>query len=359
MQINVSDIHIRYEDSHTNHIPFSCGVTLKSLNFETTDENYEPHYDSDDSARLFYKLVGLDSFAVYWHPDPKEMFQKFSTEELPVGGEIRFILFIHPLPQAKFYSRIESYEENCQHSGYILEPLKSFAHAAVNRSPDRDNYSIPRAFLELTLEQLMLCLSRRQFQGIMEFVEGLQDTRLKTIYMKYKELTPINLNDAQRRWRFAYNCILGEVVRPHRKEWSWANIKEHRFTMRKYKRLYKKKLVQDKMDGELTASEEFELTECERVLNVSTILLVRHMAEREAGAKIEQLQEKKKEKERDQSWLGWITGRSVKVNFGFWLGFFMGNDGLDYGKVVRSSRVESLGKFTKRLVHKVDVLSMF
>ncbi len=62
LQINVSNIHIRYEDHFTNpKKPFSIGITLKSMAFKTTDENWNP-MTIKDTVTMIYKV----HIHVYW-----------------------------------------------------------------------------------------------------------------------------------------------------------------------------------------------------------------------------------------------------------------------------------------------------
>ncbi|XP_062588327.1 intermembrane lipid transfer protein VPS13A-like [Saccostrea cucullata] len=43
LQIQISNIHVRYEDSYTNpDHPFSIGISMADLLFQTTDENWKP-----------------------------------------------------------------------------------------------------------------------------------------------------------------------------------------------------------------------------------------------------------------------------------------------------------------------------
>lgn len=87
VQVKISNIHIRYEDSFSNAArPFSFGVTLNRLNFETTDERWQPQM-VDRTQPLFHKLITLDSFSFYWnsrvrqiaHLSPREIMAELTT----------------------------------------------------------------------------------------------------------------------------------------------------------------------------------------------------------------------------------------------------------------------------------------
>lgn len=59
VQINIKDIHIRYEDKITlPSNPFSAGITLHSLTIYTTNASKEKHIANDEDARIF-KVVNF------------------------------------------------------------------------------------------------------------------------------------------------------------------------------------------------------------------------------------------------------------------------------------------------------------
>lgn len=54
VQLNISDIHIRYEDSITNpKAPFSFGITLHNLSVHTTDENWKQTVIQEAVTKIF------------------------------------------------------------------------------------------------------------------------------------------------------------------------------------------------------------------------------------------------------------------------------------------------------------------
>ncbi|PIO63009.1 hypothetical protein TELCIR_15408 [Teladorsagia circumcincta] len=80
LQINVSNIHVRFEDKYTNrHRPFVAGVTLERLDFQTTTENWIPTIHRD-VVKIFHKLVLLDNLAVYWNSG-SELFSDLSDKQ--------------------------------------------------------------------------------------------------------------------------------------------------------------------------------------------------------------------------------------------------------------------------------------
>lgn len=82
VQVKISNIHFRYEDSFTDPArPFSFGLTLSRLNFETTDETWKPRM-VDRNVHIFRKLVFLDSFSFYWNSEVRLIAHLSSREIL-------------------------------------------------------------------------------------------------------------------------------------------------------------------------------------------------------------------------------------------------------------------------------------
>lgn len=77
------------------------------------------------------------------------------------------------------------------------------------------------------------------------------------------------------RWHYAYECQLENIRRMHQ-NWSWEHMKQHRARCRQYKAAYKAKL-ENKLNAALTK----EIQECERILDIFNITLVRRQAEME------------------------------------------------------------------------------
>ena len=67
--VTVEDVHIKYEDSVTHpERPFAIGLTMKKLALESTDSLWKESVISEPSMQ-FFKLLSLESLAVYWLTD--------------------------------------------------------------------------------------------------------------------------------------------------------------------------------------------------------------------------------------------------------------------------------------------------
>jgi hypothetical protein len=67
IELSLSNIHIRYEDSITipNHC-FACGITLESFIISTCDDNWQPAYVSKPNASSVNKLASMVNLGIYW-----------------------------------------------------------------------------------------------------------------------------------------------------------------------------------------------------------------------------------------------------------------------------------------------------
>ncbi|KAG0723191.1 Vacuolar protein sorting-associated protein 13C [Chionoecetes opilio] len=101
------------------------------------------------------------------------------------------------------------------------------------------------------------------------------------------------------RWLYAYNCQL-ENIRRVQRNWSWACMQEHRGRVRRYKAAYKAKL-ENKLNAGLTK----DIEECERILDVINITLVRRQAEMEVQR---EGRLRKQEKQKKGWFSGWFFG---------------------------------------------------
>ncbi|XP_068741113.1 intermembrane lipid transfer protein VPS13A-like [Montipora capricornis] len=284
LQISVRNIHIRYEDSVTNpSSPFSIGVTLENLSAESTDENWIPAIVSS-SVQLVHKLVKLDSLALYWNT--RDNIGKLPSKEDWVNqakGGIAIRTSKHYSPPG---------------FKYILQPISATTKVKMNVKPGSD-LSIPKIFLSLVLQEISLVLMRQQYHDVMKLLESFDRMATNSLFRKYKPNSPLH-GHAKEWWKYAITSILEEDVKRRFRNWSWSHMKEHRDLCRKYKDLYKKKLLQNKPSDSLDKN----LEGLERQLDVLNITICRRQAAFEEAAALR----KKKKKEDDKKGSGWFSG---------------------------------------------------
>ncbi|XP_078330281.1 intermembrane lipid transfer protein VPS13A-like isoform X6 [Crassostrea virginica] len=286
LQIQIQNIHIRYEDAYTNpKHPFSIGVSLAELLFQTTDENWKPCVVKEAVNQIF-KLVKLDSLAVYWNSS-SEQYASLDNNRLleRLGREIAG------------KDKQSAYQ-------FLIKPISSMAHLKLNMKPELNNFNLPKAFLTVIFDEIAIGLSKLQYNDVLEMLESFERMYLMSVYRKYRPDVPLHKH-AKIWWHFARDSVLEEKVRRRRRMFSWDHIIQHRTTMKKYRDAYTKKLANPK---KVSQDVQKQIEEYEKFLDVFSITLMRSQAEVEAaklGAK--------KAEEKSGGWFGgWFGGKKKK-----------------------------------------------
>ena len=284
--VTVEDVHIKYEDSVTHpERPFAIGLTMKKLALESTDSLWKESVISEPSMQ-FFKLLSLESLAVYWLTDvlissidwifrglialvglwfqltgPTELLSKWKEEDQVDG----------------FKRGISSSEERPYENSYIAGPITACAKLRINTKPELDgsNYSVPKISLNLLVEEISMGLTPHQYEDIIKLLNNIERMNRAAPYRKYRPLISSYKKYALVWWLYAYQCVLEENVRRRRRNWSWTHIKRHRNLVGTYIDLYKLKLEQKKEDRRL----QEQIDELEEHLDVFNITLARRQAE--------------------------------------------------------------------------------
>ncbi|XP_064645587.1 intermembrane lipid transfer protein VPS13C-like isoform X5 [Lineus longissimus] len=283
LQVRVSNIHVRYEDRFTNpKKPFSIGVTLHDLNFQTCDENWKSTIVKE-SVTMIFKMIQLDSLALYWN----------SKTEL-IADQPREL-------QTELLKNMIASSNNKPNLRYLLKPIYSKVQLTLNTKPENQDYSLPKVFLNIIFEEIAIHLGKLQYHDVLEMLESFERMALVGVYRKYGRPVGQYHGQAKQWWRYAHKCVMEETVRRRRKMWSWICIQGHRRRRREYKDLWKKKILNKKFTSENT--KQFE--ELEAKLDVFNITMVRQQAEMEA--------KKEAKKSKEGGWFGgWFGGGKKK-----------------------------------------------
>lgn len=264
VQISVSNIHVRFEDEFTNRArPFAAGLTLHNLMFQTTNENWVKCL-ADETVKFIYKMVELDSLSIYWNSDATMM------SRLPDNEHIR----------AALKADIASKDYTPNNYTFILRPIYITAKLRMNQKPERDgtNWTTPKHWLALSVQDLSLNIGKFQFQDIMEFMEGLGRMGLSAKYRKFRPDLKDYRGHVKEWWQFAHNCILADV-KQRRQNWDWNHIKQHRKLVRRYSKAYLEKCTNKKV-----SKEDLEIVEqAERQLDVFNLNIARQQADFEVN----------------------------------------------------------------------------
>ncbi|XP_067012189.2 intermembrane lipid transfer protein Vps13 [Anabrus simplex] len=289
VQIKIQDIHIRYEDRISiPYHPFAVGLTMHNLSVHTTDENWKECIVQDECPQI-HKVLNLEGLAVYWNPRGRS----FPVDKPTVLLD-------------EFSKTISTKDRRPEGFLYMLGPINSFVRLRLNPKPelDRTNFKIPKVWLHLELDRLAIGISKEQYANLIGLIESFGYMIRGSPYRKYRPNVP-KKGHAKEWWKFAYTCILEEEVRRKRQNWDWNCMLQHRILCRKYAKAYHTKLTSKKVPADVQEM----LAECERLLDVLNIVLVRQKVEVE----VERMDRKMQETKQQASWFsGWFSGGAAK-----------------------------------------------
>ena len=166
--------------------------------------------------------------------------------------------------------------------------------------------------MSIKMEELCLQLTKYQYHDFMMLLQSVEYMNRASQFRKYKsrhslENLPNYRGKFKSLWKFAFDCVYEEEVIRKINNWSWSHIQEHLKICRKYKEMYKERLITKKPSDELLK----EIQNYEEHLDEVNIRIQRQLAEREVDQKIEAEREKANEKAPSGFW-GWFSG---KINY--------------------------------------------
>nr|CAD2162862.1 unnamed protein product [Meloidogyne enterolobii] len=296
LQIRIKRVHLRYEDKFSNRgRPFATGVTLDSLNFQTTDENFQLTVQKE-AVKIFYKLVSMNHLSIYSNAGSTLISDLLDKKEITKA-------LCNSISTDT--SRPEGYK-------YVLEPLSLNAKLKLNQKPETDgsDWTIPKVDLILQLEKLALAIGKFQYQDFLLFLEAQERFNLSAQYFKYRPNLIEYKNHYKEWWKFAYNCILHEHVKRRRNNWSWERMNKHRQMVRDYKEAW----IVFRTEKNPNEFVKKTIENVEEALDVFNLNIARQQAEFEIDRRDDLI---RVEDQKQEGWVGWakswFVGSGKKV----------------------------------------------
>ena len=136
---------------------------------ESTDSTWVPRVLSEPSKQ-FFKLASLESLAVYWFSNAAPLLRRASAKE----------------QLDHFRYGIATNHRRPYENSYIVGPITSYAKLRINTRPELDgsNFSIPKMYLNLTMEEIAMGLTPRQYEDIVLLLHSLERMTRAAPYRK-------------------------------------------------------------------------------------------------------------------------------------------------------------------------------
>lgn len=219
IQIYIDNIHIRYEDTRYQGMPFTCGITLQSATLTSTDEEYSS-FQFEKDQRVIYKLVALENVALYWNP--KEEPLQFSSDE-DLARKMSKMIYRTDQPTAEGMHFM---------AGPICGSTKLRMHKS--KIPDMD---IPKVTATTLFELIKLEINELQLLQVVKVTEWIIKHQAREQLRKFRPLrTPI-MEKPRVWWKFAYKSLLMKT-HEKRKLWSKNHLTERRRARLEYTKLW-------------------------------------------------------------------------------------------------------------------------
>ncbi|CAF0751812.1 unnamed protein product [Rotaria sordida] len=267
LELSIRNIHIVYEDKSTkpDH-PFALGITLNYITLHTTTPDGEPTVLKEDTP-LIHKLGELSAFSIYWNSNAK------SRSDLPRDEAINDLREKIAIDNQQVPSDIE----------YILRPLHVKARLILTMKPRQEHFKQPMFDVKIDLDEISLNMSRDQYSDLLDLLEFQDYLIVKSKYIKYQIKNDKEEKSSFKKWKFAYEAIVNEEIRPRFECYKWENIKAHLDRCREYREIHFQELT-----GKLTNEQKKRAEELEKKLDVFNLTYIRRSAEIEAKQKKEQ-----------------------------------------------------------------------
>ncbi|KAB0792527.1 hypothetical protein PPYR_14486 [Photinus pyralis] len=250
LQINVSNIHIRYEDSVSANQPLACGLCIGSITAETTNSKWKASKATSSSETCYY-LIKVEALSVYWNP-------QYKTEKWDIPSQ--YYQWRNVMSNS-----LQNFSMNNQDFEFVVKPMTSKVKMTINRS---DNRNITKIFSDIVIQDCNIQFSQRQFQSIFTLMDALDRMFISWNFLSLRPKHRISENKRS-WWKYAYQALLEQRVRPY----TWSRIKKVRQQYKEYTEAYKKILLNPN-DTEL----KLDLQKYEDLLSIVNIVISRQQA---------------------------------------------------------------------------------
>ncbi|XP_014472245.1 PREDICTED: vacuolar protein sorting-associated protein 13D isoform X2 [Dinoponera quadriceps] len=251
LQLNIKDVHIRYEDGVT--LPgdngIALGITIGALTAQSCDASWIPGSTSWNLTDASFKLMELDSLAIYWNHVKKD--QLFSGLNL---GDLAIAM-----------SKLRNGTKT-----HILSPVNARAHVKRDRT-ERPLRSInkPRMVVDLLLDEVPLSVTDVQYEEMVKCVKELERIDRRKQQRRCRPKVSVR-EDCTEWWRYAARCHLGRETLKPRPSWKVVLLKAEENVL--YVQAYAKLLGTPTSSLPAETKRLKEKVECERSFDELRIL---------------------------------------------------------------------------------------
>ncbi|XP_057653630.1 intermembrane lipid transfer protein VPS13A-like [Diorhabda carinulata] len=249
-QLNITNVHIRYEDNYLSRSTVAMGLCIGSITAESTNSKWRP-CKYDKTAETSYYVVKLEAFSLYWNTNAK--LQKW---DLP----------------SKYYqwrnsmsASLQSYSLNEEEFNFVVNPMSAKIKMVINKT---QTGHVSKLYTDIVAQDCNIELTKEQYDSILNAADSMERMLISWQFLAFRPSESIRDNQKD-WWRYASYAVLEQRVKPY----TWSRIKRVRRNYKQYMETYKKILLNPN-DTEL----KMDLQKYEDNLSIVNVVLARQQA---------------------------------------------------------------------------------
>ncbi|KAI1301414.1 Vacuolar protein sorting-associated protein 13D [Halotydeus destructor] len=228
IHFNISNLHIRYEDTLPNKLNVACGFLVKNVSAFSSDSDWMPKFvNRTESSNCMRKVIQLTDLSVYWDSDVA-----FVSND---NGD--WVKQMHDL----FDFSVKSDMSVCDHF-YFLSPVKAEAFICRNFSDEFDSIPKPKITFDFKIDQFVLTISFRQYKQMLYCLSEFNRCQILLKNRKWRPKKSIS-DEPKAWWKYAINVNLQNWRKKNRRE-NWNFVLKRAKMLTKYSKVYSEFLLQ-------------------------------------------------------------------------------------------------------------------
>ncbi|KAK9875024.1 hypothetical protein WA026_005834 [Henosepilachna vigintioctopunctata] len=250
LQLNISNVHIRYEDSISSRYPLAAGLCIGSITAETTNSKWKSA-PRDRNSENYYYLVKIEAISTYWNQNVNVTNWKFPSEYFAWKNSMSTSLQNYAMVEENF--------------NFLLKPTNCKFKITMGKSNTGNIQSITGDF---NIQDCNIQLSKEQYFSICSVGDSLDRMFRSWEFLSFRPMLSISENK-KIWWKYAYRAVFELQIKPY----SWRSIKKTRENFRRYVETYKQ-IIQNPNDTEL----KLDLQKHEDQLSIINIVIARQQS---------------------------------------------------------------------------------
>ncbi|KAF7285850.1 hypothetical protein GWI33_009822 [Rhynchophorus ferrugineus] len=247
IQINISNVHVRYEDEFSFSTPIVAGLCINSITAQTTNSKWKKSNSDSISDRSYY-LIKIEAISTYWNPGESPKSWNLPSEYY----QWRNVML----------NSIQNYSFEGKAFKFVLNPMMSKIKMTITKS---NSGHVSDINTEIVVQDCNVQLSKAQYDSMMAVIDNFQRMTISWQFISKRPHEKV-IQNLKGWWRYAYWATIEQRVRPL----TWSKIKSIRQNYKKYMDTYKQ-IIANPNDTEL----KMDLQKHEDNLSIVNVVIAR------------------------------------------------------------------------------------